>query len=403
MVQFECVDAPAFWMVPQVGNFIGSAEGPVFFMAAFQRSVEDWLARTEEFFSPVVLVDPCSVTAAGEINGDISTFADDTFATRVVPEGDPVDALRLVELDDFHFNAAVSSGGWAQNKEKREIVPSFRSLTGAKKIEGLLRAKGFEGRVASTARHLGGMHSWNGCAAPELANRLKAMNVGWLELGGFWFEPAAFKIKREIFIGKIVEAAHSGGLAFCFSRKQFGQIDAKMSGFLRAMLRGQAFENSGEGEKSKWTNLMVFRRWRILPAFAEAALRRVKWLQAMVKAPAAHAQTRAALFGSLFEFSNLDENGLVAGGSPYAAAFQDSLLLFEGLSGWEDFFDQWDRVGRDWRKLFSDVETADLFTRAYAGILRQAFTGAWVPKKISNDTLGEETYGCEIVGCNEVF
>ena len=49
VVQFECLDGPPFWMVPQAGNFIGSAEGPLFFMAAFQRAVQEWLDATGLF------------------------------------------------------------------------------------------------------------------------------------------------------------------------------------------------------------------------------------------------------------------------------------------------------------------------------------------------------------------
>ena len=60
VVQCECLDGPPFWMVPQAGNFIGSAEGPLFFMAAFRRAVQKWLDATEDFFFPIVLVDACA-------------------------------------------------------------------------------------------------------------------------------------------------------------------------------------------------------------------------------------------------------------------------------------------------------------------------------------------------------
>ena len=165
------------------------------------------------------------------------------------------------------------------------------------------------------------MHSWNGCPSAELANRFR-VKQGWLELGGFWFSSSEFKIKRELFIGKIVEAAHSGGTAFCFSRAQYGQLDAKISGLLRSLLRGGASVNDSESGKYKWSNLKVFRRWRFLPAATEAALRRVKLLQAMVEMQAVHAQSQGVLFGDLFEHGTLDSCGRIVGGSLYAATFQ---------------------------------------------------------------------------------
>ena len=98
-------------MVPQAGKFMGSAEGPVMFMAAFQKSVENWMSSSSGSFSPIVLVDPCD---GEETTREFSTFADDTFAAITVPDGSPANAAGLLRTDDV--NAAMLERWWVQKQ-----------------------------------------------------------------------------------------------------------------------------------------------------------------------------------------------------------------------------------------------------------------------------------------------
>ena len=213
------------------------------------------------------------------------------------------------------------------------------------------------------------------------------MRAGWCELGRFWKCSGVPKsLKRQIFIGKVIEAGQFASTAFAYTDAQHGEIDACACSLLRSLLRGEAHDETPEGKHTKWSNLEVLKKWRLLPSKWETALRRVKWLQSMAELPSSHRQVRAGLFGSCYlpgGFKNLDSSGRLSGGNPFSAAFAEALLVYDGLSGWEHFYVFWGDFGRSWKSLFIEPDVVDAFSRADAALLRQAFwTDAWKPEKL---------------------
>ena len=89
-----------------------------------------------------------------------------------------------------------------------------------------------------------------------------------------------------------------------------------------------------------------------LPMAYELAARRIGWLQAAVKLPAAHEQFVASVFGTMIvegkdwvvRLPALDGRGHISEDAPgkLALAHQEALLVYEGISGTESFYECWD-------------------------------------------------------------
>eukprot|EP00959_Pyramimonas_sp_CCMP1952_P353650 7409298-Pyramimonas_sp.AAC.1 len=54
----------------------------------------------------------------------------------------------------------------------------------------------------------------------EVSIRIRSMTVGWCQLGKFWNERGLWKLKREIFLGKVLEAGVSGLEAFVLTKTE---------------------------------------------------------------------------------------------------------------------------------------------------------------------------------------
>lgn len=92
----------------------------------------------------------------------------------------------------------------------------------------------------------------------------------------------------------------------------------------------------------------------------ELAVRRVKWLQAIVKCPGQHRQFVAVAWGTLVvtgtdwteEVLALTDRGhLAPTASKLAFAFEEAWLYYEGVSGTKALFETWDSFQRSWMAL----------------------------------------------------
>ena len=76
---------------------------------------------------------------------------------------------------------------------------------------------------------------------------------------------------------------------------------------------------------------------RIPLVSVEVAVRRVGWLQAMLRDETSHAQPLAAIFGRFLRKDVLEERGrLCEGANPFAVAFHRDVYLFEGVTSTEE-------------------------------------------------------------------
>ena len=111
------------YVEPQLGNIIGSPEGPIQFSMAFQHPVAHWY-ETSSLLSPQVTLVLPDLT---EVPGDIAGYADDLARLRIVPNGLASYALEIMSKDSTVFDNSMARGGYCQNIAKRMVVPSLRS------------------------------------------------------------------------------------------------------------------------------------------------------------------------------------------------------------------------------------------------------------------------------------
>ena len=146
----------------------------------------------------------------------------------------------------------------------------------------------------------------------EINNRMRAMVVGWCQLGKFWSEKGLRKLKREILLGKVVEPGISGLEAFVLKKTEEKKLDSQTVKYLRALMQGRAKTIHIDSHVTAMSNVEVLKHWKILPVRAELAVRRIKWLQSMCRHKQAHRQTLVAIFGHIpNEPPTLDEIGRI--------------------------------------------------------------------------------------------
>lgn len=201
-----------------------------------------------------------------QITGSEFVFADDTLSLRVVPDQTAATALDILARDDTAFDGAMAEGGWRQNARKKEIVANLRRRGETRRFADQVQDS--QGRVLPAARHLGGLFSYSGSDQAEVRRRCTADRKGWHELGRFWASRTPLRLRRALFISKVVEAAQSGVLSYAFTDRQYGQLDSVLSTYCRVLLRGRVAWR-GDQHMECLSNLEVLARVRILPSKLE--------------------------------------------------------------------------------------------------------------------------------------
>jgi len=168
------------------------------------------------------------------------------------------------------------------------------------------------------------------------------------------------------------------------------------------MLRGKTHSFVG-GKHTQLARLEVFRKWRILPTKVEVALRKVKWLQACLANPAPNEQVVAVVWGEVLGSRTLREDGSLApDANPFAASFAESLEMFRGLGGTEDFFELWEECDKSRVELLcvQDSDVGDALCRMDVKILRAAFCtgckGPWDYVKEAEPVEGKAGFVCKL-------
>ena len=111
------------------------------------------------------------------------------------------------------------------------------------------------------------------------------------------------------------------------------EINSMLCKYMRVMLRGRA-KTVENGRVGQWSNQRPHEHWRIPLVSVEVVVRRVGWLQAMLRDETNHAQLLAAIFGRFLGKEVLEEKGgLCEGANPFAMAFRRDVCLFEGSHG----------------------------------------------------------------------
>ena len=157
----------------------------------------------------------------------------------------------------------------------------------------------FYGNIVAKARHLGSQLSFNNCNRYELECRHRAVTVAWLELGKFWHCTCKKSFKRAVFMSKVVEAALSATCALVLSVAEYNSLTVRVVNMARSLLAGKACDRTLPEHPKAWPNNKVLKYWKLLPLHYEDAIRKIKWLQAMLLRPLEHLQVIGSIFGTI--------------------------------------------------------------------------------------------------------
>ena len=108
----------------------------------------------------------------------------------------------------------------------------------------------------------------------------------------------SWRLKRCLFIGRVVNTALSGIKAFFAPRKHsISRLTSLVTCLARRVMAGE--KRASKGVSRTMSNKEVLRFWKMAPRDAEARVRRLKWAQTLVQDPAHHTQLITATLGKL--------------------------------------------------------------------------------------------------------
>ena len=365
----------SFDFVAGEGAFMGTAEAPLCFLSLFKDKVREW--NIESYSHQKEMGIRCSIFEGVRIDGSLATFADDIARKLLVEGGTTAAAVREVKRNTESLSAAIAPTGLAQNVSKLDLVCHLRN--GSQNLTFAKEAVQLElGSVVPHARHLGSRQSWNGSTYHETRNRISSMRKAWASMGTFWVSGAPRSVKRLLFIARVQGAGLSALEAFTPKLGELRAIDSFIIKRLRVMLKGRAFTCAGDDESHghSMSAVEVLRWWKLCPTMLEVTIRRLRWLQAVVAAPAAHRHLIAVTWGCLaFEHEpTIDNEGVLsATANPFASQLLADLATLAAYGVAEEFTELWVESGLSWRALFLDPHLRDTFCWADMRALRSAF------------------------------
>ena len=315
---------------------MGTSEAPRIFSWAFDKTFKRWKKEPSNTTVHDVVSTPFTALRGSKVDGSWSGFSDDLFIKDELPDHTAESGKDVILGNAASLDETLAEDRHKQNLRKLEIVPSIRRYGEQRRVTSLVPF----GKILGTARHLGGLHAFNGSNKAVIEFRLQAMPANWSALRGFWFARSPWSHRRFISLSRIVSASITGLDAYAASPGELNRLDKKTCRYLRALSKGRAYDSAAtESHGRSWTNAQLLHKWKLLSARAQIAIRRVKWWQAMTEHNHAHLQTMSAIWGQLAgEAQTLTAEGsLSPTANPFAVAFSEDLHLFAGLSGTEDF------------------------------------------------------------------
>ena len=132
---------------------------------------------------------------------------------------------------------------------------------------------------------LGTMSHWMGKNSLGIRNRLKVALVGWMLKGSSGTSRVRQRIRCLIFYSVVVNAAISGLEGLVLSAPEMQYLDTVVVKKLRNLLKGKAKHIKENREIRQWSNKKVYRHFKMATLSLEPTIRRLIFLQRMIKYP----------------------------------------------------------------------------------------------------------------------
>ena len=290
-----CIQASDAWacVCPRTGALQGDTSASDMFLEVYHPQIDIWNAAMPQ----ISVQDPISNFI---VDVSLATYADDVSKVLECHGADDL-VHKVVFLND-QFDDALQTVGMAQNHDKQEHVPFFAGQGAHQHYKHVLEHQNaLPGKCGRSARYLGGRQHHLDNAEEELEARHRAARVSWATFGKLWSRSG---LPRRalciIFAGTVVSALLSGLEALVLSSAQLRRLDSIILTYGRKLMRGAACKKEvldGAIKFKACTSRQVWEYLRLVPCEIELRIRRLGWLQQLVRSPVLHCNVLAALFG----------------------------------------------------------------------------------------------------------
>ena len=158
-------DEPDLVYMNGVGTFMGTPEGARFFLKAFQPRVGNWVTELWPDGITKDLVLQCDLFG-NKHDGSLTKFADDLWRTIPLQMGTADESIAMNARSNTSLDLCIEP--FKQHMSKQDVVPMLESH----KHRRELSRREVDYKFLSSARHLGGMFSWNGSVVSERRRRI---------------------------------------------------------------------------------------------------------------------------------------------------------------------------------------------------------------------------------------
>lgn len=208
-------------------------------------------------------------------------------------------------------------------------------------------------------------------AAHHLGFRAQSMKKAWWEMRRFLTSEAAWRVRKMVFVAKLVSAGLSATETYDLSKAERGYLGRKVVGYARKVAGARCVTKTGAHIVRKG-NDAVLSELGMVPVRIELAIRRWMWIQSMVTKPRTHQAVINAIRGQAnFErgptvLPNGELNGDMAGGvNGFARMIEMDFELLQqyGDDTMVSFFEEWEAQGGKWRSLYQNNSVQEAFTK----------------------------------------
>lgn len=290
-----CIQASDAWasVCPRTGALQGDTSASDMFLEVYHPQIDVWNAAMPQ----ICVQDPISNFI---VDVSLATYADDV--SKVLECHGADDLVHKVAFLNDQFDDALQTVGMAQNHDKQEHVPFFAGQGAHQHYKHVLEHQNaLPGKCGRSARYLGGRQHHLDNVEEELEARHRAARVSWATFGKLW---SRSELPRRalciIFAGTVVTALLSGLEALVLSSAQLRRLDSIILTYGRKLMRGAACQKEvldGAIKFKACTSRQVWEYLRLVPCEIELRIRRLGWLQQLVRSPVLHCNVLAALFG----------------------------------------------------------------------------------------------------------
>jgi len=202
-------------------------------------------------------------------------------------------------------------------------------------------------RTREDARYLGGRYAGAHSLPVELVYRRAAMKKAWACLWRFFVSNAATRFKIIVFLCCVYNTALAGLEAYAGKRAAVSPQDlhveqALIHNYLRLLLKGEATirttligtDGVEHTHYRRRPNVWVERRTRIIPLWLALRIRRLLWLQNMLRVHEHHLLTLFAIFGQIIDQPEpYRPDGAIdpARATPWLVQASQDLMAMEGI------------------------------------------------------------------------